>query len=120
MKLAPVPNVRATTLARNNAYTRKAATLVATAAPLYYLPPPNSGKVPKGTVLRGRGEYDRRAGTLNHAAYVWLKGQPKLARPKKSTARRVDNLPPSTARTIRRRRGNVTMPTGVFSSRPAR
>lgn len=52
---------------------KQARAWMAEASDATYLPPPNSGKVPKGTVLRGSGPYDRRAKLLDQAATEWLR-----------------------------------------------
>lgn len=59
---------------------RQARAWMAEASDLSYLPPPNSGKVPKGTILRGAGEYDRRAALLDKAATEWLRASKNVGR----------------------------------------
>lgn len=59
---------------------RQAREWMAAAESCAYLPPPNCGKVPKGVVLRGYGEPDRRAQLLDRAASEWLRASKNVGR----------------------------------------
>lgn len=65
---------------RQRATKRHARELVVMAQECQYLPPPNCGKVPKGTVLKGMGEYDTRARLLDRAATEWLRSSKPVGR----------------------------------------
>lgn len=59
---------------------RQAREWIAAAETCQYLPPPNSGKVPKGTILKGNGPVDRRAQLLDKAATEWLRASKRVGR----------------------------------------
>lgn len=63
---------------RARATKKHALALMREAQECHYLPPPNSGKVPKGTVLKGLGEYDHRQALLHRAATEWLRASKRV------------------------------------------
>lgn len=63
---------------RKRATKKNALALMREASEASYLPPPNCGKVPKGTVLKGSGPFDRRAVTLDRAATEWLRASKRV------------------------------------------